>query len=231
MQVPPALKPVLSYIKRAEELDADTSNPNSATVAFFCRSYAVQRALELRQEGATGDDVTNFLVTLMGRLEADKATVPNSTPEAGQPIMEEFARSVFKKADDEDRAGVADKGTARTFYAAGSFLDTLQQFGELSPEVAQMKKYAKWKAGEIITAIRDGRPIQPGGFEDTSGVDVDAGGAAGVVPVVAAEPLPPPAAAPGGVSALDSLIPQAPTGLPPIAQAPPPAAAASAPPP
>jgi hypothetical protein len=31
--------------------------------------------------------------------------------------VEAFALSVFEKADEEDRAGLADKGTARTFYA------------------------------------------------------------------------------------------------------------------
>jgi vacuolar protein sorting-associated protein VTA1 len=52
---------------------------------------------------------------------------------------------VFNKADEEDRAGLADKDTARTFFAAGVFFDILSQFGEVSKDIADKKKYAKFK--------------------------------------------------------------------------------------
>ncbi|GMF16797.1 unnamed protein product [Phytophthora lilii] len=42
---------------------------------------------------------------------------------------------IFSKADDEDRAGMANKSTARTFYAAGTFFDILNQFGDISEDV------------------------------------------------------------------------------------------------
>eukprot|EP00952_Eustigmatos_sp_NYUAD-ZCMA_P002392 10612-Eustigmatos_ZCMA.PRE.1 len=35
----------------------------------------------------------------------------------------------------EDQLGVADKGTARTFYAAGVFYDVMQQFKDLDTAV------------------------------------------------------------------------------------------------
>jgi hypothetical protein len=39
-------------------------------------------------------------------------------------MCESFALSIFEKADGEDRAGIADKETARCFYN-GDFLDIL----------------------------------------------------------------------------------------------------------
>ena len=62
-----------------------------------------------------------------------------------QAICERYALEVFNKADEEDRAGLADKDTARTFFAAGVFFDILGQFGAVSKELADKKKYAKFK--------------------------------------------------------------------------------------
>jgi vacuolar protein sorting-associated protein VTA1 len=62
-----------------------------------------------------------------------------------QEYCEAFALEVFNKADEEDRAGLADKDTARTFFAAGVFFDILSQFEEVSKDIADKKKYAKFK--------------------------------------------------------------------------------------
>jgi hypothetical protein len=35
----------------------------------------------------------------------------------------------------EDAAGLADKSTARTYYAAGMFFDVLKQFPDLEPQI------------------------------------------------------------------------------------------------
>lgn len=63
---------------------------------------------------------------------------------------------MFQRADDEDRAGNAnkydvllsttnyshmDRNTARTFYAAGTFFDILRQFGELEIDVRRLRIY------------------------------------------------------------------------------------------
>lgn len=38
----------------------------------------------------------------------------------------------------------------------------LRQFGELAPELADMQKYAAWKAADISIALREGRTPTPG---------------------------------------------------------------------
>ena len=43
------LKPCVPYMKRAEELENDTSNPDGKTIAYFCKLYAIVEALEVRK--------------------------------------------------------------------------------------------------------------------------------------------------------------------------------------
>ncbi len=70
----------------------------------------------------------------MTKLEKDKKSINISETDRAI-VCEKFAFQVFSKADEEDRAGLADKGTARTFNVARYFFDILEQFDELSEEV------------------------------------------------------------------------------------------------
>ncbi len=121
---------------------------------------------------------------MMTRLEKDKKSLPISESDR-KMICEKFAFKVFATADDEDRAGNATMETARTFNAAGTFFDILEQFGELSSEVylkivskyyflfisllhyfvlkiLEKRKYAKFKTIEIAKAIKEGRKPSAG---------------------------------------------------------------------
>lgn len=90
-------------------------------------------------------------------------------------ICRKMADRVFDKADGEDRSGMADKDTAKTFYAAGTFYEILQQFyegkndedesKEKIEEEEQKRLYCKWKATEILNAIKEGREPIPGGYQ------------------------------------------------------------------
>ncbi len=132
MNIPPSLKGLTAYVKRAEELDREVTNPDSKVVAYYCRTFAVDRAIKLKAEGA---DVNQFLMALMTTLERDKSCIQGISQEDRKLICERFAYAIFQKADDEDRAGLADKNTAKTFYAAATFLEILEQFGELDSDV------------------------------------------------------------------------------------------------
>jgi len=109
----------------------------------------------------------------------------NFTTQEKYKICRDFGLKIFTKADAEDRAGKADKGTARTFYAAASFLDILKQFQSeeelgLEDALEEGKKsfYAKWKSTDILKAIKEGREVKPGGYgedvEDDEDVAADA---------------------------------------------------------
>jgi vacuolar protein sorting-associated protein VTA1 len=131
--IPPTFKIITSAIRRAEELDRDP-NADAKVVGYYCRLYAVTKASKLCSVPAVAAE-TKFLIDEMGKLERFKASSEPLTQEKGMNICKTYAFGVFQKADDEDRAGAADKGTAKLYYAAGTFFDAMEQFGEMPSEV------------------------------------------------------------------------------------------------
>eukprot|EP00644_Phytophthora_capsici_P000222 jgi/Phyca11/503652/fgenesh2_kg.PHYCAscaffold_4_\ len=161
VKVPPTFKTLLPFIRRAEELDRDTSRPESKLIAYFCRQYAMELGIKLR-ENDSSNEATDYLLSLMDRLEDEKNKLPDFSQEEGKEICEDFAMEIFSKADDEDRAGMANKSTARTFYAAGTFFDILNQFGDISEDIVEKRRYCKYKAATILKAIKEGTTPTPG---------------------------------------------------------------------
>jgi vacuolar protein sorting-associated protein VTA1 len=47
--------------------------------------------------------------------------------------------------------------------AAAAFFDVLQQFGALPSDLVDMRKYCKWKAADILKAVKEGRKPDVGG--------------------------------------------------------------------
>ncbi|KAH8059710.1 hypothetical protein JL722_5342 [Aureococcus anophagefferens] len=163
--VPADMKACKSFLQRAEELDR-ASDPNAKVVAYHCRQYAMELGIALRDRAADAEAATAFLLGLMDALEHEKKALGDVSREDGEQIVFQFASDVFARADAEDRARAATKNTARTFYAASVFFDALKQFGERGEEVEEKTRYAKWKATEILKAIKEGREVAPGGPGD-----------------------------------------------------------------
>mmetsp|Transcript_21668 Transcript_21668/g.50015 ORF Transcript_21668/g.50015 Transcript_21668/m.50015 type:complete len:382 (-) Transcript_21668:71-1216(-) len=166
LKIPPDLKKITSFIRRAEELDKDKTNGESRLVAYYCRQYAVHVGIPLADSKPSKD----CLGAILNDLEKEKAAMNNFNRDESKYLCREFADKIFNKADQEDRAGSANKVTARTFYAAATFFEILQQFyadDDASPEREEEKNktvYAKWKATEILKAIKEGRQPTPGGY-------------------------------------------------------------------
>ena len=162
--LPTELKSLKRFFKRAEELDraAASGATKPAVIAYFCRAYALNLGLKLHKENALGDNCMEFLLATMDAVEAAKAKLPKYDGDTSKVFCTQFALSVFKRADDEDRAGMADKNTARTFYAASTFLDMLLQFGPLDESIKQLPLYAKFKSNDIVKALKEGRTPTPG---------------------------------------------------------------------
>ena len=168
INVPSSLKPIIPYIKRAEELDKESNILDSKTVAYFCRLYAIDFALKLRNQN-NKDEVSSLVKQILLIQEKDRITLgENSSSELGKRICESFAFSVFNQADEEDRSGKSNKLTAKLFYTAITYFDILEQFGDLDDEIIEKRKYCKWKATDIIKSIKEGLVPKPGGpGEDT----------------------------------------------------------------
>jgi len=203
--LPPSLKKINVFLKRAEELDRDKSNPESRVVAYNCRQYAVQMGIPLVSSSTNNAEdnaaAKASLGELLTALEREKQAMSVFSKNEHWKICRKVADRVFEKADSEDRAGGANKGTARSFYAAGTFYEILQQFHneeiknkdgtdlnedeasvvEHIEEEDQRRIYCKWKATDILTAIKEGRTPTPGGYQqekdefDDAVVDGDGG--------------------------------------------------------
>eukprot|EP00980_Cylindrotheca_fusiformis_P009143 scaffold1992_cov113-Cylindrotheca_fusiformis.AAC.8 len=169
LTIPPELKKITPYVRRAEELDRDKANAESRLVAYYCRQFAVHTGIAL----ATGESGKNCLGEILGALESEKEAMDAFTIDEAKFLCEAFAEKIFDKADMEDRDGSATRNTAKTFYAAASFLEILEQFykdDDQSEEFAEIKKravYAKWKATDILKAIKEGRDPTPGGYGES----------------------------------------------------------------
>lgn len=184
LAVPPELKKIVPFIRRAEELDRDTSRPESRLVAYYLRQYAVQIGIPL----STNNPVNKVcLGHILEALEAEHGAMSVFTREEAAMLCRQFANQVFEVADGQDRMGLANQNTAKTFYAASTFLQLLEQFddgdsqveegGEENEERASDKKkilYCKWKATDILKAIKEGRQPTVGGYgEDLLAEDGD----------------------------------------------------------
>ena len=178
LSIPPELKAITPFVRRAEELDKESSSSNSSRpesrlVAYYCRQYAVRQGIALAQGHAAA---TACLGTLLQVLETEKPHMDTFTRPEAEFVCRQFAYGVFDKADGDDRSGQATKTTAKTFYTAASFLQMLQQFYPESNDVATEEQtnhmqedkkralYAKWKATDILKALKEGRTPQAGGY-------------------------------------------------------------------
>ena len=79
------------------------------------------------------------------------------TQVAASAYIENYAMKLFLAADKLDRAANFGKNVVKMFYSAGVLFDILEScFGELPPEAAHYRKYAKMKAAYIHNCLKNG---------------------------------------------------------------------------
>ncbi|KAG0370894.1 Vta1 like-domain-containing protein [Gamsiella multidivaricata] len=155
--VPEGLKTIAPYLQRAAQLQE-----RDPVVSYYANYYAAKLAIP-----KAGQDNSNrvFVVKLLDTLEKQRKDIGDneaiSNDLVGYAHIENFALKIFSKADDEDRAGQGSQKTAKNFVAAANFLELLKVFGDIDAEVEEKIKYSKWRAAEIVKAIRDGRQPTP----------------------------------------------------------------------
>ncbi|XP_053675099.1 vacuolar protein sorting-associated protein VTA1 homolog [Anopheles nili] len=150
--VSPVLKPIQHYLKTAQEHDS-----RDPIVAYWCRLYALQLGLKVPSQGI---DDRKLLVSIMDWLETSKAQMTDNesitNDVAAQAYLENYALKLFLYADKQDRASNFGKNVVKAFYTSGMIYDVCQIFGELTEEVTQNRKYAKWKASYIHNCLKNG---------------------------------------------------------------------------
>ena len=149
-------KPLLKHATELEHHDV--------VMVYFCIMQAVKTGFPL----AKTEELRVPLSLLIGKLESLKGEMAARLPT--EPQQQEhvitFTLRVFENADNEDRSGTPTRKTAQNFYAANNFFNVVKQFfpnGALPEDMLEKQKYAKWKAADITTALRDGRTPKSGG--------------------------------------------------------------------
>lgn len=133
------------------------------------RLYALQTGLKLSTKSPKE---TNFLMKLMDWLETtkkelyDNEAITNDI--AAQAHLENWALKLFLCADKNDRAANFGKNVVHSFFTAGLLYDVLTVFGELSEEVIQNRKYAKWKAAYIHNCLKNNEMPLPGPLQENN---------------------------------------------------------------
>ncbi|GJJ74526.1 vacuolar protein sorting-associated protein VTA1 [Entomortierella parvispora] len=161
--VPEGLKNITPFLQRAAQLQE-----RDPIVSYYANYYAAKLAI-----GKASKDNRDFVEALLNTLEKQRKDIGEneaiSSDLVGYAHIENFAIKIFSRADDEDRAGQGSQKTAKNFVAAANFLELLKVFGDIDSEVEEKIKYAKWRAADIVKAIRDGRqPAPPPGAQKSS---------------------------------------------------------------
>ncbi|XP_072036755.1 vacuolar protein sorting-associated protein VTA1 homolog [Amphiura filiformis] len=160
--VPAGLKPIKPYISVAREHDV-----RDPVVAYFCRRFAMEKAMSMPN---TQPEDKKFLMFLMTQLEKSKKELAGhealKSEVVGQAQLENHALKVFLWADNEDRAGRFNKNVVKSFYTSSLLFDVMSTFEEPPEEIEKTKKYAKWKATYINQCLKSGETPQPGPLDD-----------------------------------------------------------------
>ncbi|KAL1992533.1 hypothetical protein VTN49DRAFT_4565 [Thermomyces lanuginosus] len=175
--IPNSLKSadIARFVTRAAQLER--AKP---VIAYWCNYWVVDQVISKGLHNSD-EEAMQFTTKLMDKLERFKSE--NSDNEAvtdnvvAKAYVEQFGHEVFNRADNAVRANKASKQTADTFHAAATFLELLQIWGELDPDVASKIKFAKYHAVRIAKAIKNGEdpnlsnPTQAPASEDGKALD------------------------------------------------------------
>jgi len=177
--VPPILKPIQHFLKVAAEHER-----RDPVITYWCRLYALQTGLGIDKS----NDSLAVLLPLMDWLESIKKSSADqeaiTSDVVAQAHVENYAHRLFSWADKEDRAAHFNKNVVKAFYTAGIVLDVCETFGELSEEVQEQRKYAKWKAAYIHNCLKNGETPVPGpaGGDPDEGLEEQSGDASAQFP-------------------------------------------------
>ncbi|KAJ9502213.1 hypothetical protein H2202_002277 [Exophiala xenobiotica] len=155
-QVPAALKAadITRFAHRAAQLEKP-----KPILAYWCEYWIVNQILSKGLHNADQECLV-YTTTLMDKLEqfkSEHADEPAVTDDvAGKAYVEQFGLETFERAENAVRANKASRQTADTFQASATFLDLLQIWGPVEPEISAKIKFAKYHALRIAKALKGG---------------------------------------------------------------------------
>uniref|UniRef100_A0AC34QP69 Vacuolar protein sorting-associated protein VTA1 n=1 Tax=Panagrolaimus sp. JU765 TaxID=591449 RepID=A0AC34QP69_9BILA len=113
-------------------------------------------------------EAMTFLTNLLTELENLKKA--NTDAEAfrneivAQAHLENVALKIFRYADENERQGNFEPKIRNAFYQASLLMDVLAGFKELDESLANVRKYAKWKAAYLLNCEKNKETPVSGGY-------------------------------------------------------------------
>lgn len=129
-------------------------------VVSYWLEYFILQIILNKQLHTTDDEVQNYAIELMDKLEAYKSANASNDAVvddvAAKAYMEEFGLETFERAEKAQRENKVTRATADTFQAAATFLDVQTIWAPLEGECAAKSKFAKFHALRIAKALKAG---------------------------------------------------------------------------
>lgn len=160
-KLPPELAKIKPFLVRGIEMEK--ANP---IVSYYCNLYALQQTIKQAKATPT-PEIQNYARSLFEMVEKRKAEIGDLSN--GKEEFENFVVFLFCAADNEDRKTGSTKDTAKKFLVLSHFIEVMNVFDELPPDWEEKRKYSKWKANDILRAIKEGRVPTPGGPNEQAG--------------------------------------------------------------
>ncbi|KAL0235965.1 hypothetical protein GEMRC1_002547 [Eukaryota sp. GEM-RC1] len=142
MNVPPSLKSIKPFCVRAQQF-AEAEPLISYYLHMYALSITIPKFKQLQ------DDAKKFIVTLMNNLEKQKTSLKVSEVN-GLTYCTEVLNQIFNQTLEIDQAGLADKSTAASYDVVRLIVDCTNQFGELNEELKKKRKFAMYRATQIL---------------------------------------------------------------------------------
>jgi vacuolar protein sorting-associated protein VTA1 len=153
-------------------------------VVSYWLEYFILQIILNKQLHTTDDEVQNYAIELMDKLEAYKSANASNDAVvddvAAKAYMEEFGLETFERAEKAQRENKVTRATADTFQAAATFLDVQTIWAPLEGECAAKSKFAKFhalakalKAGEDPNATNPVVEEPPKPTTDEEGIEAE----------------------------------------------------------
>ncbi|OMJ94427.1 hypothetical protein SteCoe_2481 [Stentor coeruleus] len=154
--IPEEIANIKPFLIRSEEMkNAD------AVVSFYTFRYAMSLAFDFRKQNPGIQNVDNYLGKMLGVMEEKQKTIASIQNPKEQ--YEKFITMLFISADTDDRKTGSTKATAQKFLILSYFIEAFNVFQEIPQDWEEKRIYCKWKAADILKAIKKGEKPLPGG--------------------------------------------------------------------
>lgn len=154
-------------IKRGEETAKMTKRDNSDVItaenaklmSYYCFKFALDKTFDYNKD-KNDATINGFIMsTLLPAVETKKREIGVLNPEGDKQICTSFTLEIYKQAAEMDENQATTKATAKLFNTAAGLLEALGVFGEISRDLAEKKKWANYRAVNILKADREGRSL------------------------------------------------------------------------